>query len=156
MDRCRFLLGTIFGTAGIHTNDKMITKDTKMDIDATVEEKPFSDQLRWFVFCKTQKGKIGQIWLKICGRNSQKLENQKPGKWSLFAFHNPEKCSLSQLQIPESGNFRVSQSGKCLGLQKVEIILQTVIRVWKHQNIYKKSTMVDWFIPRLINFYIQK
>jgi len=27
----------------------MITKDTKMDIDATVEEKPFSDQLRWLV-----------------------------------------------------------------------------------------------------------
>ena len=30
----------------MHTSDKIATKDTKMDIDATVEEKPFSDQLR--------------------------------------------------------------------------------------------------------------
>jgi hypothetical protein len=30
----------------MHTSDKIVTKDTKMDIDATVEEKPFSDQLR--------------------------------------------------------------------------------------------------------------
>jgi len=50
----------------MHTNDKMITKDTKMDIDATVEEKPFSDQLRWLVgtymqfFLDNNDGDVGR------------------------------------------------------------------------------------------------